>query len=483
LIDERKFAALLPGEYARLAGPVREALIVFLSGLPRAWQDEIVTRQMTLGPGATLAERLGQLAHCCPVLHKLGQMLARDRRLAPALRDQLKPLETLASDIPWQAVESQLDRELGPLAKRGVEIVPPVLAEASVAFVVAFQTSGREDAPGVFKLLKPGIAERLEVEVDQLGAVGACLDESCRQGDVPQLDYQESFEEVRTRLISEVQLDEEQRNLATACRLYAGERGVHIPRLMPALSTPRVIAMERIFGVKVTEHQLRSGAAQRRLARTAVRVFVACPMFARGDAAIYHCDPHAGNLMHTSDDRLAILDWSLAARLTEPDRTALTQIVLAAVMFDSTKLAELIAGLGVRGVDRSALEGIVRRWLQRCRQGQFPGLVWLLGLLDDAALNAGLRVSAEMMLFRKSMLTLEGVLADLAVDEYGLDMAVATELMAQFTSELPGRWLAPLGSRQFATRIANSDLIELGCTWPLAAIRLWRGAWPMSGTA
>jgi ubiquinone biosynthesis protein len=376
-----------------------------------------------------------------------------------------------------------LEREFGPLAKCGVELVPPVLAEASVAFVVPFRTFGREEAPGVFKLLKPGITERLEIELDQLSAAGACLDEICGQGDIPQLDYQESFEEIRAKLISEIQLDKEQQHLTTARRLYVGERSVHIPSLMPTLSTPRVIAMERIFGVKVTEHQLRSGAAQRRLARTAVRVFVTSPLLARGDAAVFHCDPHAGNLMYTANGRLAILDWSLVACLTEPERVALTQIVLAAVMFDRTKLAELIAGLGVRGVDRVALEGVVCRWLQRCRQGQIPGLAWLIGFLDDAALNAGLRVSAEMMLFRKSTLTLQGVLANLAVDEHELDRVVLTEFMAQFASELPGRWLAPLGSRQFATRIANSDLIELACAWPLAAARTWHGAWPTSQTS
>ncbi len=363
-------------------------------------------------------------------------------------------------------------RELGSLAKRGVELVPPVLAEASVAIVVAFRTLDGGDAQGVFKFLKPGIVERLEVELDLLRLVGVHLDEVGRQGDVPQLNYRESFDDIQTKLASELRLDEEQRHLVTARRLYADEPHVQVPGLLPDLCTPQVTAMERVFGVNVTEHGLSSVAAQRRLARTVVRALIARPLLAHGGAAVFHCDPHAGNLMHTTDGRLAILDWSLVTRLSETERMALTRLMLAAIVFDRVRVTELVAQLSVRGtVDSSALDDVVRQWLQRYRQGQFPGVDWLVGLLDAAAVHAGLRVSAEMMLFRKSLLTLEGVLADLSGGEFEADEALAPELMGQFVSELPGRWLASLDSREFATRIANRDLVELAWTWPLAAAR------------
>jgi ubiquinone biosynthesis protein len=205
------------------------------------------------------------------------------------------------------------------------------------------------------------------------------------------------------------------------------------------------------------------------------RALVARPLFAHGESVIFHCDPHAGNLMHAADGRLAILDWSLVARLAETERTLLTQIMIAAIMFDALRLAKLVARLGVRGaVDGAILLDIVRRWLLRFRQGQLPSLDWLLGLLDDATLNAGLRVSAEMLLFRKSLLTLEGVLADLTDSGYALNEVVASELLIQFASELPGRWLEAPRSRDFGTRISNADLAQLAGGWPLAMVRFWR---------
>ena len=82
LIDESALARLLPLDYAHFARPVKEGLVVFLSGLPATDQDQILAEQAALPPEATVSERLGLLARSCPVLHKLGQVLARDQRLA-----------------------------------------------------------------------------------------------------------------------------------------------------------------------------------------------------------------------------------------------------------------------------------------------------------------------------------------------------------------------------------------------------------------
>ena len=59
------------------------------------------------------------------------------------------------------------------------------------------------------------------------------------------------------------------------------------------------------------------------------------------------------------------------------------------------------------------LIAVVEPWLKRIRQGSFPGLSWLVGLLDEAVRTAGLRFAADLMLFRKSLHTLEGVIAEI----------------------------------------------------------------------
>ena len=77
-------------------------------------------------------------------------------------------------------------RELGPLERLGIRLVPPAIAEASVAVVIPFDARPQEDGHnckrrGVFKVLKPGIEERLDLELDLLGRVGSHLDERCER--------------------------------------------------------------------------------------------------------------------------------------------------------------------------------------------------------------------------------------------------------------------------------------------------------------
>ena len=79
-----------------LLRPIREGLIVFLERLPTAAQEEILAQQAALPWSASISERLSLLARGCPVLHKLGQVFARDQCLAPELRHHLRGLESLA---------------------------------------------------------------------------------------------------------------------------------------------------------------------------------------------------------------------------------------------------------------------------------------------------------------------------------------------------------------------------------------------------
>ena len=280
LLDETAISGVLSAGYARFAQPLREGLVKFLEGLPAAHQEEILTQQASLPVSASISQRLGVLARSCPVLHKLGQILARDQRLAPELRHHLRELESFSPTVSEATIRSILGRELGSLPDHGIKLEFPAIAEASVAVVVPFVQNGYGDGSkknscgmsqnGVFKILKPGIVERLDLELELLSRVGSHLDERCEALGIPHLDYQQSFEQIREKLRSEVRLDQEQQHLEQAAKFYADEPQVKIPRLMEHC-TPRVTAMERIFGVKITDHNLDDRLDRRWLTDLVVR--------------------------------------------------------------------------------------------------------------------------------------------------------------------------------------------------------------------
>jgi ubiquinone biosynthesis protein len=205
-----------------------------------------------------------------------------------------------------------------------------------------------------------------------------------------------------------------------------------------------------------------------------IEALIARPVLATDRHALFHGDPHAGNLFLTRDGRLALLDWSLIGELGKRERIALVQILLGALLSDVERMVSPLLDLAERsGVDRAALEGIVRNWLAQLQQGQLPGFTWLMGMVDEAVQHARLRVSADLLLFRKSLFTLEGVLRDIGTDRNRIEAVLLSQFLRQFVLEWPQRWQLSPSSRALATRLSNLDLAELIWRLPLATVRRW----------
>jgi hypothetical protein len=115
-----------------------------------------------------------------------------------------------------------------------------------------------------------------------------------------------------------------------------------------------------------------------------------------------------------------------------------------------------------------ALRAAVERRVRALPPLSPPGLTWVLGLLDDAVTAAGLRVGAHLLAFRKALLTLDGVLADVAPD-VGLDRALLAAFLPRLAAESPWRVLLPPGSRALPTRFSNADLVRVAAALPWLA--------------
>jgi ubiquinone biosynthesis protein len=236
--------------------------------------------------------------------------------------------------------------------------------------------------------------------------------------------------------------------------------------------------MERVFGVKVTDHGLDCPVGKHRLADLVSRVLVARPVFSQQNRAMFHADPHAGNLLYTRDGRLAILDWSLIGHLSESERIAMGQIILSAITLNASRIVAVLAELNTRPqLNQSGLRAVVDNWLRRVRYGQLPGLTWLVGMLDDAAQSARLRVGTDMMMFRKSLHTLEGVVRDLGARGAEIEKSLLGEFLLQFGKEWPERWFSWPTSRAFATRVSTIDVTATMLSLPLALARSWQAQW------
>ena len=450
---------LLP-QRQRSYGPlVGDALARFLDNLPERRREEIAAGQRDLGSSAPVFLRLLALARTSPLLHKLGQVVARDRRLPSELRRVLQRLETMPPSFSPEAVK-KLVAEAVP-DRGGIQVGEAALAEASVAVVVPYTTPSGER--GVLKILKPGIEERLAEDLDACTDIGDFLAAKAEELGLAASGWSETLTEVCELLRTEVDLEAEQRHLAAAGERHRFDSRVEVPRLLPECG-PRVTAMSRIEGTSVTA--IEDAAARRAAGRIVVDALVVRPLFATGPSVPFHADPHAGNLLWTPQRRLGLIDWALVGRIDQGSLRRTVLLLLAALRLDVDAISRTLGELAVNRPRPEALRAVSWAAVRRLRRGALPGLGWLLRLLDEAVLHGGARYPGDLLLFRKTLLTLQGVVADLAPG-HSLTLDLASAGVRRLLAEWPGRLTSGPFSSGFPTHLSNADLA------PTAIANFW----------
>lgn len=464
----------LPRNMVGYALLVRDGLEFFFSHL--SYQR---LRRMLLGLAGHLAaadsgERLFRLALFCPTLHKIGQVIARNSQLDPGIKKWLVALEQgdYGTDAKGQiaTILEQLAELEVPVEAIDISLQP--IAEASVATVLAFCCREQDGGPakGVFKVLKPGIRDDMEEELQVLADTFAFLDQNKQSYGLRQLNLGWLFREIQGDMAREVDLSAEQSRLNEAARVYGPVKGVHIPLPAP-FNTPIMTSMEFIDGKKIDEIDF-SPQQGLQLARLLFEAVVCLPLFTRQEQALFHGDPHAGNILITpgSDGQsleVALLDWTLAGHLSKQLRIKLMELLLGLVKNDSRTIARVILSLSVPKKGDPNRENLIASIEARLTSKTYHACDFLKKafLLLEAMTFEGLVFPAELILFRKAFFTLEGVLGDISSD-FTMGEAMERYLAGLLVQELPRRYVNSIiaaadSPEQYQTLLSNGALQEL----------------------
>ena len=226
-----------------------------------------------------------------PGLQKLGQVIARNQHLRPALRKALSKLENGIRDVSGEEIRAIIERELGAKIERyAVKIAPKVLKEASVSAVVRFswrEPESGERQHGVFKVLKPHIRDYFAEDMDYLQGLAQYFGVRHRTYGFPADLIPDTFRKVRRLLRHEVNFAREQKTLVEAGKLNGSMRGIRVPRVIVPLCTPGITALSEERGIKITNAAARLPAAKRRkVAEQLIEALVAVPLFAATQDAV-----------------------------------------------------------------------------------------------------------------------------------------------------------------------------------------------------
>lgn len=467
---------IVPEKYAHWRPLVQDAMLFVFLHLSIERLAPKLVEQMELPSNTTTGKRLLKLIAKVPGLQKLGQVLARNRNLHPRLRRALMQLENGISDMSAKEVRAIIHAELGPeLETNAVKIRPGIFFEASVSAVMRFtwrKPSGEQER-GVFKVMKPYIPVCFAEDMNILAQLAKYVGTKSHKYGFAKRVLPETFSDVRRLLQHEVEFRREQATLVEAYRLYGSVLGLTVPRLIEPLCTSQITAMTEEHGEKVTDATKHMPGWQRaRISELLIEAFLAVPIFSSEKYAMFHADPHAGNLLYDKRrSQLTILDWALTERMSREERRHLAMLVFMAALRDPDGIVDQIKKLSRGGARRRAsqtaiVRDCVNRFIAQLPLTRIPGSADTLGLLESLAMK-GIRLPAPLIMLRKVLFTLDGVQYDIG----GPEVSIASVLARHATP----RWLTSWKS--FGSPLSLKDWLAVEASIALYGGRVcWQGA-------
>jgi predicted unusual protein kinase regulating ubiquinone biosynthesis (AarF/ABC1/UbiB family) len=356
---------------------------------------------------------------------KLGQLLSSRPDLLPDVYvDELGKLVDEAPPVPFAELERVVREDVGDAI---VELDPEPLAAASIAQIhAALLSDGREV---VVKVRRPGIVEQVDLDLRLVRSAVEFLEKRSETAQLLQL--RALADELEVHLRGELDFVEEANNAELIGRQLERFDDLVVPRVIRPYVTERVLVLERIHGRKLDASHGLPPERARELAADFFRAYIRQVT----QAGVYHADPHRGNVLLTTDGRLALLDFGLLGRLDDETRTTLALLLLALAHNRSEDAAALLLSLSLTTLDSNepAFLHELRRKLPRYHWRPLAGIRTgeALADLQRICLEHGIRVPTSFALVGKTLAQADSIARTLdpSLDPIALIEEESLELM------------------------------------------------------
>ncbi|HET6631447.1 MAG TPA: ubiquinone biosynthesis regulatory protein kinase UbiB [Rhodanobacteraceae bacterium] len=348
-----------------------------------------------------------------PIFVKFGQILSTRRDLLPAdVAEELASLQDRVPPFPGAEARAIIERALrAPVAELFAEFSEQPLASASIAQVhPARLRDGREV---VVKVARPGVGERIKRDIKVLYSLARLVQRYHPNADkIRPLDV---AEEVEKTLVNELDLQREAANASLLRRNYEGSNDLYVPLIHWSHSTPEVLTMERVRGVRSDDIEALDalGIDRKRLAAKGVRLFY--EQVFRDN--FFHADAHPGNIWVDSsrreEPRFIALDFGIMGSLPEADQYWLAENFIALFERDYQRIASLHVAAGwipattrldeLEAAARTVCEPYFTRPLSEI------SLAEVMMKLFQTARKFELTLQPQLILLQKTLLNIEGL--------------------------------------------------------------------------
>jgi predicted unusual protein kinase regulating ubiquinone biosynthesis (AarF/ABC1/UbiB family) len=362
--------------------------------------------------GEELANDLESLG---PTFIKLGQLLSSRSDLVPQeYATALERLQDSVEPFPFEEVERLVTDELGVRISKAFETFDErPLATASLGQV--HRARLRDGREVVVKVQRPGIRQRILEDLESFDQVAKLLDEHTSASD--RVDLPAVVEEFRKTMLDELDYRREAQNLVRLGENLAEFERIVVPRPVHDYSSGRVLTMEYIEGEKITgiSPVVLLEAKGDALAEELFQAYLKQILI----DGFFHADPHPGNVLLTTDNRVALIDLGMVDRLPPRLQESLLRLVLAIADGRGEDAAEYAVAISEPGAEVDRAGGVNEQGFRRKvadlvadqtggALGEVPVGRAFLDIVKAGG-ETGVRMPPETTLLGKALLNLDGI--------------------------------------------------------------------------
>lgn len=358
----------------------------------------------------TTAQRLRlALEELGPTFIKLGQMLSVRPDLVPAsfinefqkLQDEVPPFSAAQAK---EAIETQLGHSVEQLFSSFDEAP---LAAASIAQVHRAVTKDNEQV--VIKIQRPNIQSVIETDLNILFDLAGLIKRHIPESELynPTGIVQEFAKTIR----GELDFIREGRNIDRFRRNFEDDNTVFVTKVYWELTTERVLTMEFIDGIKISElDKLEKAGLDRKIIAYNGAQSILKQVF---DHGFFHADPHPGNIFVLPNNVIAPLDYGMMGSLDEELMETVGNLLTAIVNKDVNKIIRAFTDIGIieNTLDVRGLKLDLTDFLDRYYQVPFSQLDIgkILSELTEIIRKHRIKLPSDLTLMGKTLVTEEGV--------------------------------------------------------------------------
>ncbi|MDQ0190795.1 AarF/ABC1/UbiB kinase family protein [Alicyclobacillus cycloheptanicus] len=358
-----------------------------------------------------------------PTFIKLGQIASlRTDVFPPEFIQELTKLQDEVPPVPFPQIREIVEMELGgPLQDTFRTFDETPIGSASIGQVHrAVLWTGEVVA---VKVQRPDIERQIRVDLEVLADLAQMAE---RRFDWARL-YQVSdvVAEFTRSLRDELDYTLEGRNADRIRKIFEDDPTVYIPEIYWDLTTPRVLVMEFVEGIKLKDVQAleQAGFDRQRLAANAARA-VFTQLLIHG---FFHADPHPGNLAALPNHVILFMDFGMVGRLTPDMKDRLASLVVGLMRKNTELIMRGLYRMGVVPLDVD--DHKLRRDVEMLREKYYDiplSQISLASSVNDifqVAYRHRIQIPPDLALVGKTLLTIEGVVEELDPNFRIMDVA------------------------------------------------------------